>query len=76
MKQSLPTAAAARVHLPLSPGGRTARIEPVSDDRDPWIDGQRRRIEHLPAVVVTGEVSLRATFSLTAAAAAAPAPVR
>jgi hypothetical protein len=65
-----PTAATARVHLTLRPGGRTVRIEPVSDDRGPWVDDLRRRIERLPAVVVTGEVSLRATFSLTAAAAA------
>jgi len=68
-----PTAATARVHLTLRSGGRTVRIEPVSDDRGPWIDDLRRRIDRLPAVVVTGEVSLRATISLTAAAAAAPA---
>jgi hypothetical protein len=67
-----PTAATARVHLTLRPGGHTVRIEPVSDDRGPWIDDLRRRIERLPTVVVTGEVSLRATFSLTAATAATP----
>jgi hypothetical protein len=76
MKRSPPTAAAVRVHLTLSPSGRTARIEPVSDDRGPWIDDLRRRIEHLLAVVVTGEFSLRATCSLPAAAAAVPAAGR
>lgn len=70
-----PTAATALMHLTLRPGSRTVRIEPVSDDRGPWLDDLRRRIERLPPVAIPIEVKLRATFSLKAAAAA-PAPGR
>jgi hypothetical protein len=74
VRSAKPTAPTAHVHLTLRPGGgRTVRIEPVPDDRGLWVDDLRRRIERLPATVVTGEVALRAKFSLAAVAGAGAA---
>ena len=51
------TAGLAAKHHPELVLSLAMRKGEVSDDRGPWIDDLRQRIERLPAVVVTGEVS-------------------
>jgi hypothetical protein len=64
-----PTAETARVFVTLQPGTRTVRIETIPDDRGPWVEELRRRLDRLPVVVVTGELRLSADFSLRVATA-------
>lgn len=67
-----PSASTVYVHVELRPGDRTIRLEPVSDDRGPWLADLEKRIARLPPVVVTGEVKVRATYSLAIASDATP----